>query len=242
MDISLSSLFFSSLAGFLTTLSPCVLPILPIIVSSSVSKSKFGLFTLALGLAISFSIIGTFISSIAFAIGLQGDTLKYVAGVLMLIIGIWLLSNKLQELISSKLHILSGGANQALSKFNVDSNLGQFFVGLLLGIVWIPCVGPTLGAAMSLASQGSNLGEVFITMIVFSISAVIPLIIIGLISRKGFKKNRERIGNIGNIGRKIMGITLTLIAILVLSGYDKALESILTDISPEWLTDITTKF
>ena len=60
---------------------------------------------------------------------------------------------------------------------------GQFAVGLLLGAVWSPCVGPTLGAASLLASQGKDLPQVALTMVVFGIGAAVPLILLGLLSR-----------------------------------------------------------
>lgn len=63
------------------------------------------------------------------------------------------------------------------------------FVGLLLGIVWAPCIGPTLGAAIALASQGEALASVAIVMVIFSLGAVIPLIAIGLLSRQFFREN-----------------------------------------------------
>jgi cytochrome c-type biogenesis protein len=70
---------------------------------------------------------------------------------------------------------------------------GQFLLGLLLGVVWSPCVGPTLGAASILAAKGENLGQVAITMIAFGIGAAVPLIAIGLLSREALSRWRGRL-------------------------------------------------
>lgn len=242
MDLGATTLFLSFLAGILTTLSPCVLPILPIIVSSALSKSKFGLIALALGMAVSFSAIGTLLSSVGLALGLDSSTIRTVGGVLLLLVGIWLLSPKMQELISSKTSGFSNQAQGFLAKFNPDSARGQFVVGVMLGAVWSPCVGPTLGAAVALASRGESLLSVFIVMVVFSISAVIPLIAIGLVSRQSFKNKREKIANFASKSKIIMGVCLIAISVIVLTGLDKAVETFLVEISPEWLTDLTTRF
>lgn len=242
MDISATTLFFSFLSGILTTLSPCVLPILPIIVSSALSRSKFGLITLALGMALSFSLIGTLLSSVGLALGLDSSTIRTVGGILLLLVGIWLISPKMQELISSKASGFSNQAQGFLAKFNPDSAKGQFIVGVMLGAVWSPCVGPTLGAAIALASRAESLLNVFIVMTVFGISAVIPLIAIGLASRQSFKNKREKIANFASKSKIIMGICLIVISLMVLTGLDKVVEGFLVEISPEWLTDLTTRF
>ena len=71
-----------------------------------------------------------------------------------------------------------------LRRVRVEGLGGQLAVGLLLGLVWAPCVGPTLGAAATLASQGRDLGQVAVLMTVFGIGAGLPLVIIGTLSRR----------------------------------------------------------
>ncbi|OOS01517.1 cytochrome C biogenesis protein [Canicola haemoglobinophilus] len=242
MDISITILALSTLAGLLTTLSPCVLPILPIVASSAMAKRKIGLFTLALGMAISFTFIGTIVASIGLALGLDSQYLRYIAAIMMLFVAIWLLSSRLQEQVNKYTSRLSSKGDAWLSQFSPESALGQFFVGLLLGVVWAPCIGPTLGAAIALASQGEALFSVALVMIVFSFGAIIPLIIIGLISRQFFREKREKLANAGTKGRRIMGYSLLVVGLLVLTGFDKQLEIWLIQISPDWLTDLTTQF
>ncbi|VEI58974.1 thiol:disulfide interchange protein DsbD-2 [Pasteurella multocida] len=242
MDINITVLGLSLLAGLLTTLSPCVLPILPIVASSAMAKRKIGLFTLALGMAISFTFVGTVIASIGLALGLNSEYLRYAAAILMLLVAFWLLSSRLQEIFSRYTSAISGKGEAWLSGFNPESATGQFFVGLLLGIVWAPCIGPTLGAAIALASQGEALASVALVMVIFSLGAVIPLITIGLLSRQFFREKREKLADAGQKGRKVMGWSLLIVGLLVLTGFDKQIEIWLVQLSPEWLTDLTTKF
>lgn len=242
MDISITVLGLSLLAGLLTTLSPCVLPILPIVASSAMAKCKVGLFTLALGMAISFTLVGTVIASIGLALGLNSEYLRYAAAILMLFVAFWLLSSRLQAIFSRYTSSLTGKGEAWLSGFNPESATGQFFVGLLLGIVWAPCIGPTLGAAIALASQGEALASVALVMVIFSLGAVIPLIAIGLLSRQFFREKREKLADVVQKGRKVMGWSLLAVGLFVLTGFDKQIEIWLVQLSPEWLTDLTTRF
>ncbi|XWY19382.1 cytochrome c biogenesis CcdA family protein [Bisgaard Taxon 45] len=242
MDISITTLGLSLLAGLLTTLSPCVLPILPIVASSAMAKRKVGLFSLAFGMAISFTFVGTLIASIGLALGLNSEFLRYGAALLMIMVALWLLSTRLQAFFSRYTSALSGRGETWLSGFHPESATGQFLVGLLLGIVWAPCIGPTLGAAIALASQGEALASVALVMMIFSLGAVIPLITIGLLSRQFFREKRERLANAGQKGRILMGWSLLAVGLLVLTGFDKQIEIWLVELSPEWLTDLTTRF
>lgn len=242
MDLTLTVLFLSLLAGLLTTLSPCVLPILPIVASSAMAQHKVGLFTLALGMATSFTLVGTVIASLGLALGIHSDNLRYIAAIFMIFVALWLLMPKLQQWIGQYTTRLSQQGDRYLSRIDPDSTLGQLGVGLLLGVVWAPCVGPTLGAAITLASQGESLGNVSIIMMIFSLGAVIPLMIIGLLSRHIFQAQRQRLAHVSQLGRKMMGWSLFVVGVLVLSGIDKSLEAWLVALSPEWLTELTTRF
>ena len=119
---------------------------------------------------------------------------------------------------------------------------GQFLLGLLLGAVWSPCVGPTLGAASILAAKGENLGEVALTMVAFGIGAAVPLIAIGLLSREALSRWRGRLMEAGKGGKVLLGGVLVAIGLLVATGLDKRLETFLVDASPGWLTGLTTQF
>lgn len=134
-----------------------------------------------------------------------------------------------------------GNAGQALAgRISGNSLAGQFALGLLLGIIWTPCVGPTLGAAITLASQGESLGYVTIVMLVFGLGAAIPLVAIGLLSRSVLGKVRGRLAMAGDIGKKVLGGLLLLLGLMILTGLDKQLESVALDHFPNWLVDLST--
>jgi cytochrome c-type biogenesis protein len=119
---------------------------------------------------------------------------------------------------------------------------GQFSVGLILGAVWSPCVGPTLGAASLLAAQGRQLPQVALSMFVFGLGAALPLLGIGLASREAVQRWRTRILAAGQIMKMGFGVLLIVFGTLVLTGIDKRVETALVNASPQWLTDLTTRF
>ncbi|MGO4562111.1 urease accessory protein UreH domain-containing protein [Rhizobiales bacterium 3FA27D7] len=236
------SALFAFAAGILSTLSPCVLPLLPLVLGAAVSEHKLGPAALAAGLALSFVAIGLFVATIGFSIGLDSGVLRNVAALLLLAVGLVLLVPKLQARLAVAGGPVSGWADRRFGGFSASGLKGQFAVGLLLGAVWSPCVGPTLGAASVLAAQGKDLRQVAIVMIVFGIGAALPLLLLGLVSREAMMRWRERLLRAGQGGKAVLGGLLAVIGILILSGLDKQLEAFLVDVSPMWLTRLTTQF
>ena len=168
--------------------------------------------------------------------------MRNVAALLLLAVGLVLLVPKLQARLAVAGGPVSGWADRRFGGFSASGLKGQFAVGLLLGAVWSPCVGPTLGAASVLAAQGKDLRQVAIVMIVFGIGAALPLLLLGLVSREAMMRWRERLLRAGQGGKAVLGGLLAVIGILILSGLDKQLEAFLVDVSPMWLTRLTTQF
>ena len=137
---------------------------------------------------------------------------------------------------------ISGWADQMFGGISGAGLGGQFAMGLLLGAVWSPCVGPTLGAASLLASQGRDLAQVVLTMAVFGLGAALPLAIVGLLSRAALVAMRDRMLAAGRFGKSLLGFALLLIGLSIVTGADKRVESFLVDVSPAWLTELTTRF
>jgi cytochrome c biogenesis protein CcdA len=148
----------------------------------------------------------------------------------------------LQDAFASATSGLSNSGNQLVSRLTLDGFTGQFFVGLLLGVVWSPCVGPTLGAATTLASQGKDLGQIGMLMLLFGVGAAAPLVLLGSISRAGMVKVRGRLLNAGKVGKRALGIVMLCLGVLVATGVDKPVEAWILDLTPDWLTAATTRF
>jgi cytochrome c-type biogenesis protein len=238
----MTGLVLSFVAGVLSVLSPCVLPLLPIVLGAAATKQKWGPVALAAGLALSFVAIGLFVATIGFSIGLDADVFRYVAAVLMLAVGVVLMVPRLQSAFAVAGGPLANWAHERLDGADTGSVGGQFAVGLLLGAVWSPCVGPTLGAASLLAAQGRDLGQVALTMFVFGLGAAVPLLALGVASREVMMRWRARLAAAGPGLKTGFGAILVAVGLLALTGLDKRVETALVEASPQWLTDLTTRF
>jgi cytochrome c-type biogenesis protein len=228
------------LAGLLSTLSPCVLPLVPIVLATALGEHRLGPVALAAGLALSFVVIGLFVATAGIAAGLDQELFRSVAAVLLVVVGGVLLVPRLQVRLASAAGPIGNWAQSA--GFSTRGLGGQFAVGLLLGAVWSPCVGPTLGAASVLAARAESLTYVALTMLAFGIGAALPLLAIGMMSREALMRWRNRLLAAGNGGKTLLGVLLVAISALILTGLDKRVETILVDASPAWLTEFTTRF
>lgn len=240
--MAVGSLILAFVAGVLSILSPCVLTILPIVLGAAASEHRWGPAALATGLAVSFVILGLFLATIGYSIGLDADRLRYVGAALMIALGVVLLVPRLQMPLAIAGAPLANWSDRHFGGSPKGGVAGQVAVGLLLGAVWSPCVGPTLGAASLLAAQGQDLGQVGTTMLVFSLGAALPLAALGLLSREAMLRWRVRLMGGGARAKSAFAAVLLAVGILVLTGFDKRAETLLVDLSPHWLTYITTRF
>ena len=236
------ALALAFLAGVLSTLSPCVLPLVPIVIATALSAHRHGPVALAAGLALSYATIGLFLATAGFAVGVDQQVFRNAGAIVLVAVGGALLLPGLQLRLAAAAAPIGGWAQTQAGTFSTHGALGQFAVGLVLGAAWSPCVGPTLGAASVLAARGENLATVALTMFVFGIGAAAPLLAIGLMSRQALMRWRDRLLRAGSAGKRVMGLVLVATGVLVLSGLDKRIEAFLVDASPAWLTELTTRF
>ena len=230
------------LAGVLTILSPCILPILPIVLGAASSEHRLGPVALALGLATGFAALGLLIATVGFSLGLDPAIFRTTSAILLLGFGLILLVPAAQRRMQAMLAPVGNWANSHTSGFRGGGFAGQYGLGLLLGAVWSPCVGPTLGAATLLASQGEALGEAGLVMLLFGIGISIPLLAIGLTGRQVMARMRGGLGKAAGYGKLLLGLGMVIAAVLVLTGWDKIAEIWFLDHGPAWATTWSTRF
>jgi cytochrome c biogenesis protein CcdA len=236
------SVVLGLLAGIFSTLSPCVLPLLPLVVGGAASAGPAGVWLLAIGLAVSFTAIGLFVATIGFAIGLDGTVFRTISAIMLAGVGIVLLSSALQSRFAMATGGVSDTGSRVLQRLSPRGSSGQLMVGLLLGAVWAPCVGPTLGTASMLAAQRQDLGAVAVVMLAFGLGAALPLLIIATLSRQALARWRGRMMRAGATGKVAFGAVALVTAAFILTGTDHVVETWAVAHSPEWLTDVTTQF
>ena len=242
MDFGLGSYGFGLLAGLLSTLSPCVLPIIPILLGSAINAHPRAPLALAGGLALSYAIIGTALAWAGSALGLDTSIFRTIGAVILGLLGLVLMSGGLQRRFASATAGIGDAGNSLISRMALDGLWGQFVIGLVLGVVWSPCVGPTLGAAIVLASQGAHLPQVAILMGVFGIGAALPIVVLAYVSRGAMLKMRGRLIQAGKTGKILLGAIMIGLSLMILTASDKPVEIWLVDHSPAWLTQLTTRY
>ncbi|MBS0244976.1 MAG: cytochrome c biogenesis protein CcdA [Proteobacteria bacterium] len=238
----LASLGLSYAAGALSTLSPCVLPLLPIILLSVIERHKLGPAMLALGLVVSFTAVGVTIASLGFSIGLDASVLRAAVAVLLLAMGIVMLVPALQARLGAAAAPLATGGQNLIDRIQPKGLLGQLMLGALLGAVWSPCSGPTLGAAIGLASQGGGIAQATVIMLAFGLGAATPILVLAYGSRQAIFLRRDWLTRSSKWAKPVIGTTLAMIGLFILTGLDHTIETGLTEAMPDWLVAVTTRF
>lgn len=241
MELGLGSFGLSFVAGLLSTLSPCVLPIVPIILGTAASSHRMGKHALIGGLMLSFTLIGVVLGSLGASIGWEQDSLRIGGGVILILLGAVLMSTSLQQGFAAVIGHMGIGQDM-LARFDMGGWQGQFLLGILLGVVWSPCVGPTLGVAITLAAQGQSLVQVSAVMALFSMGAALPLLLLGAISGQAMARWRGRMLSTGKTAKKLFAATLLLLGILILTGADKSFEKWALQTMPDWLVTLTSRY
>lgn len=242
MEFGPGSFGIAYVAGLLSTLSPCVLPLLPIVVASALRQHRLGPLALALGLSLSFTAAALFVATLGFAIDVDASKLRLAGAMLLLAFGLMLAWDPLQRRFAQAVSRL-GAAGDAWAA-HVDSSgwTGQFLLGTLLGLVWAPCVGPTLGAATTLATQGERLPQVAALLLVFGLGAGTPLLVAGQMSQRVLQRWRGTVTVASRHGRHLLGILLIALGVALLVGWDKRAEAALLRHLPSWLGELIARF
>ncbi len=220
------------IAGILSLVSPCVLPMIPAVAASAMQSSKWGLVTLALGISVAFALAGTVLTFVLLNLGISTEWLRYFSVILLLLMGATLLIPKLSDTLAYFLSRLTSRA----ANVQIEGNSApmQFVIGASLGLVWLPCVGPTLGTAIALASTGQSMPMAFAVMMSFGVGTAIPLVALGYFSGRKL----ATIKSSGKLGKYTLGATLVFLALIILTGMDRVLESWALEILPDWVTSI----
>jgi len=236
----MSGLVLALLAGSLVAISPCVLPILPIIAGSAFSQNRFGPLALGSGLGLGFAGIGIALGLLGFAAGLDQDLLRTIGSLVMLTAALLLLVPALGDRFAVAAEGLVAPLANRTASFRAKGVGGQFLLGLLLSAMWAPCTGPVLGGAVALASQADTAPEAAATMAVFATGAMVPLIALAYLLRGRAKVMRAKLHQASGLGRRLLGIVLLGVGLFVLSGLDKTLEAAIVRALPESWVAFTT--
>jgi cytochrome c-type biogenesis protein len=237
--VSLTQAGLSFAAGGLTTLSPCVFPILPLVVGSATARHALAPVAMAVGMILSFAIMGILVGLFGDSLGFDADFLRPVGGVLLLLFGLVMLIPVLDVRFSALLAPLASGAARLSANGSSADLGGSLLIGATLGLVWSPCSGPLLASTLALAaSEGGALAGGGL-LAIFGAGAALPLLSVAYASRQTLAKLRPSVLAQTARLKQGFGILLILAGLAVLTGLDKRLEAALLDVLPESWTALT---
>ncbi len=232
-------LSFAYLAGLLTLLNPCVLPVLPIVLAASLQADRRGPLALAAGMSLSFVVVGLFVIVLGASIGIDQRSMTTVGAWMMIVFGLVMLVPRLNEGFATATAGLAGSADARMQRMDGAGLGGQFLGGALLGAVWSPCIGPTLGGAISLASQGESIfwAGGIMTAFAFGVSSIIIALAFG--TREVIRRRQDAMRAIAGKAKGILGITFLAVGAGLLFGVNHVIEGWLLDLMPLWLQDLS---
>lgn len=235
-------LIFAYLAGLLTLINPCVLPILPIVLASALQVSRAGPVALAAGLSVSFVVLGVGVSAFGRALGIDSDMVALAGAFLMIGFGVMMLVPQ----AANRFALATGGmatvADTQLDQVDRSGLRGQFLGGALLGAVWVPCVGPTLGGAIALASTGESLFWVTLVMAFFVLGISTVVLALGYGAQSAIRARRDWLRGVAARARPAMAVLFILTGLALAFGLHKYAEIWLLDNLPFWLQDLSVRF
>ncbi|MEO0486539.1 MAG: cytochrome c biogenesis CcdA family protein [Pseudomonadota bacterium] len=230
------------LAGLLTLINPCVVPVLPIVLASSLQASKWGPVALAAGMSVTFVALGITVTAFGRAFGIDERAIADAGAVLMIGFGLVLLVPQFSGAFATATGGFASRADAGLEDVNRASLRGQVVTGALLGAVWSPCVGPTLGGAIALASTGENLGWATAIMASFALGVSSIILALGYGAQSALRSRAALMRRLAQWSRPAMGLILVLVGLGLLFRVHHAIELWALEALPYWLQDLSVRF
>ena len=234
------TLALAFLAGLMTILSPCVLPLAPIVIAGGRARDARAPFALALGLALTFGVVGGALASLGVEFG-SADAVRVGSAALMLMIGVAMIVPQFDARIERALGPLAGLSDRLREKLPSVGLLGQFALGAVLALAWAPCAGPTLGAAFTLAASGGSVAASMVTMTVFALGAASALLAAGYGLSRLAGGDRLAVGRAAVAGRYAFGALIAIVGASILIGLDHRIEADVISAMPDWLVTFATR-
>ena len=239
LALSLPQLGLSVAAGGLTTLSPCVFPLLPLVLGGALQGHRLAPVAMGVGMTAAFAAIGMLLGALGPALGVDGDTVRIGGAVMLIAFALVMLVPALGERFSRWMLPIATAANAASTRLDGRSLLSAMALGAVLGLVWSPCSGPLLGSALTLVASEGGVVRGGVVLAFFGLGAAIPLVAVAYASRSGFARVRDwvlvRIEQV----RRGFAALLGLMGIAILTGADKWLEARVLQWLPESWINLT---
>lgn len=232
-------LVFAYAAGLLTLINPCLVPVLPVVLATALQASRHGPLALAAGMSLAFVSLGIAVTAFGYAVGLGAEDLARAGAVLMAGFGLVLLVPQFSSAFSAATAPVATQADAGLEQVDRSTLRGQFVAGLLLGAVWSPCVGPTLGGAISLASQGRDLLWATAIMAFFALGVSTLVLGLGYGAGSALRRRQALMRRFATAARPVMGLVFVAVGLMLFFQLHHPIEAWLISVMPAWLIDLS---
>ncbi len=225
------SIILVFIAGLVTILKPCCLPLVPAVMSGS-AGGKLRPVAIVSGMTLSFTAMGTLVSGFGAAFASVTDYMRSLSILFIMGMGLVLfdddvnmefikISSSITQSLRNNVGFLSRSSSNS-SNISEQGLFGGFFLGMSLGVVWIPCVGPILGAVLAyVASEGSMSYGAWM-LFIYSIGMSLPMLSIAYYGKKITGRYKWFMRN-GDMLKKFAGLILILVGVMLLFNVDKLL-------------------
>jgi cytochrome c biogenesis protein CcdA len=242
-SISLAQLGLSLAAGSLSTLSPCVFPLLPMVMTGvAQAHHRAGPAVMGVGMVSAFVVVGIGVASVGPALGVDATRVRTVAGAMLVVVAAGMLVPGGGVRSAGWLSSLASIAQRLTMRLHPETLPGAFVLGGLLGIVWSPCSGPLLGSGIALAATSGGLQNGGLILGMFGVGAALPLVGVAYASRGLFARARRWLNGHGAGIRRAVAMPMALMGVLVLTGADRWIEAALLTYVPSWWLGMTAMF
>jgi cytochrome c biogenesis protein CcdA len=185
-------------------------------------------------------LVGSGFATLGASAGFDGEIVRLIGAASLALIGLTLLVTPAQIIMARAVAPIAGWASERQVGMERYGFAGQAGIGALLGLVWSPCIGPTLGAATVLATRGESLGAVVSVMLAFGLGIASVLLLVALAGRELLTRWRGKLLSVGSGGKALLGGLLLGVGILIGTGLDRRLEAAILSVSPDWLIAVST--
>jgi len=225
----LATIALAFLAGVITILSPCVLPLLPMILATATQEGKARPIGVIVGFVLAFTAATLALSALVRLLGVPPDINRTLSAVVLAALGLVLVIPRLQL----QFERLAGGLAGRAPASQSTGFGGGIVVGLGLGLAWSPCVGPIMASVITLAlNQSVGFGAIAVTL-AFSLGTALPMAAVLL----GGRQLVRRLGWVQHHAatiQRIFGVVLLLTALAIWLGWDRSAQILLLEWFPGW--------
>lgn len=226
---------FAFLAGLVTAVAPCILPVLPILLTGGVAQGRWRPWGIILGTVLSFSAFTLALSWLVDQLNLPPDVSRTVGIVLLVGFGLTLaipfLRDRFETWISRRVR-RTGAPQTQRTGFG-----GGLLLGISLGAVWTPCAGPILASVTTVTTTGVVNANIVLVTVAYAFGAALPMGLIAALGQRIVKRIRWIGVHVGQV-QQAFGVILLATALLMVTNLDRYIQSAIVSVTPEWLNAI----